>query len=234
MEESHKIDKLVRYITDDPIYQIHSFNIDLKANHIYLVGNQEYIISVPEDCTDEPGVEYSMASGFIKNLNILMRKSGLPILIHMKTCGGHWVEGMAIYDAVKACPNRVTILNYTHARSMSSLIFQAADKRVMMPNSVFMFHEGTMEFSGTTKQFRTEYEEDKRARAIMLEIYIDSMKHSGSMSSKTRPQIRRWLIDQMDKKEEVYLDAKQAVEYGFADEVFGQDGHYDWKKLIED
>lgn len=234
MVDSHKIDKLVRYIADDPIYQIHEFNIDLKANHIYLVGTEDYVISGAEEADIEPGVEYSMASRFIKNLNILMRKSNDPILIHMKTTGGDWQEGMAIYDTIQACPNRVTILNYTHARSMSSIIFQAADKRVMMPNSVFMFHEGTFEFAGTIKQHRTAASEDARAGEIMLNIYTDSMKESGCMSSKTKPQIKRWLKDQMDKKEDVFMSAEQAVEYGFADEIFGQDGNYDWKQLIED
>ena len=234
MADSHKIDRLVRYLADDPIYQIHEFNIDLKANHIYLTGIHDYIISNFEDPREEPGVEYAMASRFIKNLNILMRKSNNPILIHMKTNGGDWQEGIAIYDAIKACPNRVTILNYTHARSMSSIIFQAADKRVMMPNSVFMFHEGNTEFSGTIKQFRSMFDEDKYAREVMLNIYIESLKEVGSMSSKTKPQIRRWLIDQMDKKEDVFLTAQQAVGYGFADEIFGEDGNYDWKKLIED
>ena len=33
----------------------------------------------------------------------------------------------------------------------------------------------------------------------------------------------------MDKKEDVYLTAKQAVSYGLADEVFD----YDWKKLTD-
>ena len=36
----------------------------------------------------------------------------------------------------------------------------------------------------------------------------------------------------MDKKEDVYLTAEEAVYYGFADEIFGEDG-YDWGKLID-
>ena len=233
MSDRHKIDRIVRYLTDDPIYQIHSFNIDLRANHIYLVGSDDYATDASGSSPDEPGVEYSMASKFIKNLNILMRKSNSPILIHMKTCGGNWNEGMAIYDAIKSCPNIVTILNYTHARSMSSIIFQAADKRVMMPNSIFMFHEGDIQFSGTIKQYRSEFQEDERQVEKMLEIYTNVMKMGGCMSSKTSAQIRRWLIDKMNKKENVFLTATQAVEYGFADEVFGSDGNYDWKKLID-
>ena len=45
-------------------------------------------------------MEYLMSSKFIKNLNILMRTNEDPILIHMKTCGGDWIEGMAIYEAL--------------------------------------------------------------------------------------------------------------------------------------
>ena len=117
---------------------------------------------------------------------------------------------------------------------MSSIILQAADKRVMMPHSTFMFHDGTIGFDGTVKQFNTEYEENKKATEIMMKIYIDSMRHTGKMSTQPRNKIKKWLRDQMDKKEEVYMSAEQTVEYGFADEIFGQDDIYNWKKLIED
>lgn len=230
-EYSHNIDKRIIYKTDDPVFQIHENNVDIRANHIYLFGEDSYVLS--GDSEAEPGVEWTMANRFIRNLNILMRKSDKPILVHLKTCGGIWEEGMAIYDAIKACPNKITILNYTHARSMSSLIFLAADKKIMMPHSKFMFHEGTMDQSGTCKQYRTEGEELDKAGAQMMKIYIDAMKEQGKMKRVGRPKILEWLTERMDKKEEVYLDAKQAVEYGFADYVFGGDGKYDWQKLLE-
>ena len=213
------------------VEEIHLYNLDLEANHIYLVGSDDYIA---HDMPGEPGVEYSMASKFIKNLNIIMFRNPDPILIHMKTCGGEWEEGISIYDMLKSCPNKTTILNYTHARSMSSLIFQAADKRVMMPNSTFMFHEGTVELSGTGKVFRTDYVEHMKTMETMLNIYIDSMKRKGKMQKRPRAEIKKWLTEQMDKKEDVYLTAKQAVEYGFADEIFGRNGKYNWNKLLED
>lgn len=230
-EYSHNIDKKVKYHTDDPVYQIHEQNVDIRANHIYLFGEENYVTDSNEGT--EPGVEWTMANKLIKNLNILMRKTDEPILIHLKTCGGIWEEGMAIYDAIKACPNKITILNYTHARSMSSLIFLAADKRVMMPNSKFMFHEGTMAIDGTVKQYRTEGEELEKDGNNMLKIYIDAMKEQGKMKKWSRKRIKEWLIERMNKKEEVYFNAKQTVEYGFADEVFGINGIYNWKKLLE-
>lgn len=207
----------LKYKDENHIHNIHEYGIDYLANEIYLVGNPEYIGY--ED--GEGGVEYSMASTFIKNLNILMRKSDHPILIHMKTCGGDWMEGMAIHDAIKSCPNQVTILNYTHARSMSSLILCAADKRVMMPHSSFMFHQGTFGTHGTTKTAITELEELKKGAEVMLDIYVDILKNSnGSMKKKAKSKIRDWLIDEMNLKEDVYLTAKEAVDLGFADSIF--------------
>jgi len=62
----------------------------------------------------------------------------------------------------------------------------------------------------------------------MLGYYIKALKERGSMSRWSRKRIREWLIDRMNKKEEVYLMAREAVELGFADEIF--DG--DWKRLL--
>ena len=225
---THNIDKMVKTKKDDRLYTIHNLDLDYDANHIYLVGREEYI----ED-GNEPGVEFAMANRFIKNINILMRKSQEPILIHLKSCGGIWQEGMAIHNMIKACPNKITILVYTHARSMSSLILQAADKRVMMPDSTFMFHDGTQAMEGTYKQFMTEATEAEKARERMLDIYIKSLKNKGKFQRKSVKFIRNWIIEQMNLKEEVYLNANDAVLYGFADEVFGSNGIYNWESLLK-
>jgi len=233
MVDTHKIDKINKYVTDDPIHQIHEHGIDIYSNQIYLFGDELYNSTQDIDDPHEPGIEYIMTNKFIRNLNILMRKSEKPILIHMKTCGGLWSEGMAIYDAIKACPNPVTILNYTHARSMSSLIFQAANKRIMMINSIFMFHQGTIHMGGTVKQAYTEIKQTKLADKIMINIYIDQMKKNGKFKTRSRETIEKILREEMDKKEEVYLTSKETVEYGLADEIFGLDGIYNWSKLLE-
>lgn len=231
-EESHILDQSIKYRADDHVDQIHSNNLDVKANHIYLHGDTDYIGKDESDHTAEPGVEFAMAARFIKNMNILMRKNkDIPILIHQFTCGGHWQFGMAIYDMIKSCTTAVTILNYAEARSMSSIIFQAANKRMMMPNSTFMFHRGTLGVSGTVTQVESAVEFNKLSDDIMLDIYITSMKRKGKFSRKSKEFIRSWLKEQMNKKEDVYLTAEQTVEYGLADGIFGADGKYDWNTL---
>lgn len=208
---------------------LHELGIDPLARELYLVGEPEQAELARSDSQYEPGVEYVMASRFIKNLRALELDSSSPILIHMKTCGGSWMEGMAIYDAIKACPCHVTILNYTHARSMSSLILQAADYRVMMPNSEFMFHHGEYGDAGELMTVISSLEWYKRSIDRMCNIYVEVMKNtSGSKWTGTsRQQVRQWLDKQMDQKHDVFLSAIDAVKNGFADTVF--DG--DWKAL---
>jgi ATP-dependent protease ClpP protease subunit len=231
-DESHVLDEKIKYKAEDHVDQIHGNNLDVLGNHLYLMGEEAYADN--DGAGDEPGVEYLMANRFIKNMNILMRRNpNTPILIHMKTCGGTWEEGMAIYDMIKSCPVPVTILNYTHARSMSSIIFQAANKRVMMKNSTFMFHDGTLGIEGTVKQVESYVDFGKISTETMLDIYVENMKRRGKFAKKSKEFIRNWLREQMDKKEDVYLTAQQAVEYGLADEIFGGDGQYNWNKLTE-
>lgn len=228
---NYKLDHTLKFKQDDPLYYILENDLDLKSNHIYLFGIEGYTVGVGVDGTQEPGVEFVMANRFIRNINLCMRVNPeTPLVIHMKTNGGDWVEGMAIYDAIRSFPWPVTILNYSHARSMSSLIFQAGNKRVMMPNSYFMFHDGTTGLEGTVKQVRSAVKFDKKvADKTMMDIYVKAMKQGGSMANKPNVHIRKWLRYRMDKDEDVYLTAKEAVDLGLADEIFNAD----WSKLTE-
>ena len=180
--------------------------------------------------------EDSYTAKLIANLRLLVdHKPDEPILIHMKTCGGDWVEGMAIYDAIQACPCPVHIINYSHARSMSSIIFQAGDLRIMMPNSYFMFHQGTYGTDGTWKSVKSEVDFYKKvADPTMLDIYVDAIPESENSTKFLgwdKEKIRRFLKKEMDKTEEVYLTAPQAIEWGFADIIFDRSHKdRDWRR----
>lgn len=230
---THTSDKRAYYRSQFPVIDyVHEFDIDPEKREIYLFGREDGPYEPMESGeVEEPGVDFLMANRFIRNLRVLQSVSSDPILVHLNSCGGCWTQGMAIYQAIEACPNYVTILNYASARSMSSLIFLAADWRAMLPYSTFMFHRGTAVISGTQTQVDTEYEQNKVALGQMLDIYVKHLRHAETFSERTDKQIRSWLTRQMKQREEVYLTAEQAVEYNFADIVFGAGGEYDWKKL---
>jgi len=209
---------------------VHEYDFDPIGFQIYLVGSENPGIDEME--MGEPGVEFRMASRFIKNLDILTNIDPTkPILITIKSCGGDVHEGMAIFDAIMAATNPITMVSYTHARSMSGIILQAANKRILMPNSYFMFHQGTTECSGTVKAAHSYTDFGKRTfDASMCYIYAERMKHTpgGKVNGWKEERIHKWLKEQMDEKEDVYLTANEAVEWGFADEVFS-----DWDTVYD-
>ena len=169
---------------------------------------------------DEPGVEYMMANRVIENLHLLRFQSATePALIHLHTCGGIYEEGMAIYDTICSMPFHVTIVSYTHARSMSSIILQAADRRMMMPNSHFMFHYGTLTVNGEAKTVVSNVDFTKHQTNTMIDIYVTKTQHGRKFQGWTAGRIRRHITKQMDSKGDVFLTAAETVEWGFADEI---------------
>lgn len=224
----------------DSIWGVQESHIDLgdeELGHgpeIYIMSDRAYIIGAGQEETEygEPGVEYSMATMLIMNLRMCAREWGEeePLLIHLKTCGGHWDQGMAMHNAIKMYPGPVTILNYAEARSMSSIIYCAGDRRVMMPDGKFMFHTGYVQGSWTGRQFRTEFEEWEKSMTRMKAVYIPRMQEEGSDSEFwTDKQCDEWLEEKMYEKEDAYLDADQSISMGFTNYIFSGD----WDELVQ-
>ena len=201
-------------------------------NGILPKSRQMFIHSLPEtsEYDSQSGVDYLMAAQVIKNLMVLKEQSEKePVLIHLQTPGGHYSEGMAIYDTIRFMPFHVTMLVYTHARSMSSIILQAADWRVMMPNSYFMMHWGDMAFVGETRStishvdFMKKYQHPR-----MMEIYVAKARQGSRFRGWSSSRVYSYLARAMEKEGDCFLSSSEAVKWGFADEVF--DG--DWEGLF--
>jgi len=221
---NHKVD------IDDFTDSVHHNGILINpkiSTNIFLMGENDY--AGPGEVSTEPGVEYLMANRFVKNMNLArLVNPNAPVVVHSKTCGGFSDEGMSIYDSIKASQTPVTVLSYIHSRSMSSLVLLAANKRVMMPHSYFMFHDGDWSMAGTVKQVLSAMEFERRTDC-MIDIYVEALKEQGKYKDMDEKRIKSMLRRKMDKKEEVYLTANEAVEWGFADEIF--DGN--WNNLTK-
>lgn len=226
MDKARKARELKHFGDTGLLWDIHEYHADIPHRELWLVG--EDLARDEDNPTEEPGVEFSMATRFIKNLRLLAHISDEPVLVHMKTCGGDVAEGLAIHDAIKLCPNRVVILSYTHARSMSSIILQAADKRVLMPNSYFMFHRGWSAFEGEARAVESGVQFHKRWDQIMLNVYSARMAEGEKFGKYRIGRIQELLNDYMGRKVDVFLAPCQAVRWGLADEIF--DGN--WKGLL--
>ena len=200
-------------VTIDTISDIHTHGLDVKNREIYL---HSYVANSDED----PGVDYKMANNFYKNIRLLDTLSDDPIIVHMHSIGGDWNAGMAIYDAMCVSKSYITMIVYGQAESMSSIILQGADKRVMMPNSYFMCHFGSTGISGNHLDVLKAATFEKRMADTMMEIYADACikgkyfkeQYTDLSHDKVKNYLKRKFKDG-----DWYLDSNEAVYYGFAD-----------------
>ena len=200
---------------DDRISDIHSYGLDVKNREIFLHNKES---------DENPGVDYRMSINFLKNMRLLELQSNEPILIHMHSIGGEWYSGMAIYDIIKACKCPTTIISYAQAESMSSIILQASDKRVLMPNCLFMCHYGSTDLSGDYLSSHNFAAIDKVNMQVMVNIYADRCVKSGTYFKDRRDSLSKVksYIKRKMKDGDWYLNAEDAVYYGLADSVFSR------------
>ena len=210
-----------RKTNSELINDVHNFSLNVETREIFLNSHIA-------DCEEEAGVDWRMATKFNKNIRLLTSgpQAEQPILIHMHTVGGNWEDGLAIYDIINSCANtHITIIAYAHARSMSSIIFQAADTRIFMPNSIWLMHMGDMGFDGQAQSFEAEAEWAKKDHDRMLDIYTESAYGSVAYKGKSRKQIKNFIDRGLRLKQEWYMSARDAIEHGYADAVFGDPGY---------
>jgi ATP-dependent Clp protease protease subunit len=192
---------------------IQSYGIDYKNRELYL---HSYIANSDED----PGVDYRMSTTFYKNIRMLDTMSNEPIIVHMHSIGGNWNDGMAIYDSISLCKSYVTIVVYGQAESMSSIILQAADNRVMTPNSYFMCHFGSSGYSGNYLDVQKGAAFEKKMTDAMLNIYTEQcMRGKYFKEHYNEPEfekVKNYLKRKL-KDGDWFMEANEAVYYGLAD-----------------
>ena len=195
------------------IHDLHDYCINPDTREIYLHG---YL----GESEEEAGVDYRMAVRFEKNLMFLDRAADDPITIHMHTIGGAWHDGIGIFDTIKSSRCEITMIGYAEVSSMSSIIFQAADKRLLMPNTSFMIHYGEIAIDSNSVSAKSAIDENERTNKLMVGIYTDKCKGGEKFKNHTETRIKKFLDTKMRQKQEWYLSAEEAGAYGFADGIY--------------
>lgn len=198
------------------IYDLHSFGINLDTREIFLHPD-------PSTNTDEAEIDHRVANTFIKNIRFLDHVNNNPIVIHMCTCGGSWEYGLAIYDSISSSRSLVYLISYAHARSMSGVVLQAADYRILTPNAYFMMHHGQDGWSGSSPGLVTHAEQAKKSQDQMLNIFVEKCKNGPYFTDRqmSEKRITTFLQKKLAQKQEWYLTAEETIEYGLADYIYG-------------
>jgi ATP-dependent protease ClpP protease subunit len=200
---------------DTDLQSLHYYNIDIKNREIFLHSNF--------DDNDEAGVDFRSSITFEKNLRFLNQQSSDNILIHMHLPGGDWEDCLSLYDTIKYSRSTTTILAYAKVQSASSVIFQAANLRILMPNVNMLIHYGSISIDDEHKAAISSLQWSERESVKMLDIFVDKWLHSPMCKEKNwKKQIaRKHIQSQLANKTDWILTAEEAVYYGFADGILG-------------
>ena len=203
-------------LTQDDLYYIHNYGIDIPNREIFLHSSI--------DGEDEGGVDYRSAVTFEKNLRYLSSMSKDPILIHMHIPGGDWEDCMGIYDAIQTCKVKTTILAYNKIQSASSVILQAPNHRIIMPNVNVLIHYGSISMDSEHSKAATNHVQwNERECDKMINIFVDRCVNSPLANEKNwkKSMVKKNITSQLANRCDWILTAEEAVYYGFADGILG-------------
>ncbi len=158
-------------------------------------------------------IEKDTARQVIERIRELANDSARPITLYINSAGGNVTDGLAIHDAIRQLVHRqieVTVIVQGMAYSMGSIVLQAASegRRLALPHSWIMIHEPA-KWAGWQSTSAAAQHLD-RLKQMQTQIYEILAKRSG------RP-LKQIIRD--TKRNDLYLDATRALEYGLIDGV---------------
>jgi len=129
--------------------------------------------------------------------------------LHINSPGGLVFEGIAIYNLLKQYPANITTYIDGLAASIASVIALAGNKVIMAENGLFMIHKASGIVMGTSDDMRDFADKLDKINGSIITTYISKTK-------KDESEINNLMAA------ETWMNAKEALEMGFIDEISGE------------
>ena len=189
-------DRLIIELVDAVRAQIRKEQSD-RLHDVYLIGD----------------IEKDTARSCIERLRELAADNNKPITVYINSAGGNVTDGLAIHDSIRYIVSRgieVTVIVQGMAYSMGSIVLQAASegRRLAFPHSWIMIHEPAKWAGWQSTTAAAQHLE--RLKQMQDQIYR-------ILSSRSGKPLRQIIKD--TKRNDFYLDAVKALEYGLIDAV---------------
>jgi ATP-dependent Clp protease protease subunit len=130
------------------------------------------------------------------------------IFFYINSPGGSVTAGLAIYDTMQYVRPQISTVCVGQAASMGAVLLAAGSKtkRFALPHSRIMIHQPLGGFQGQAADIDIQAREILRMREELNSIL---MKHTGQSLKKI----------EKDTDRDLFMNGKQAQEYGLVDEV---------------
>ncbi len=154
-------------------------------------------------------VDSAIANSLIAQLLFLEKQDpDKDIIMYINSPGGSVTAGLAIYDTMQYVKCNVATVCLWMAASMGSLLLSSGSKwkRFVLPNSEVMIHQplGWVEWQATDIQIHADH------------ILKTKSKLNRILARNTWQNIKKI---EKDVERDNFMDAKEAMNYGIADEI---------------
>ncbi len=136
----------------------------------------------------------------------LAKAGGQDVEIRINSPGGSVFEGQAMYTLLRGYGGKVTAQIDSLAASAASFVAMAASKIMIAENAMVVVHNSWGFTMGNASEMRKTAENLDKVDAGLVAQYV-------ARTGQTEEQIREWMAA------ETWMDAKEAVDRGFADEI---------------
>ncbi|MBI0445000.1 ATP-dependent Clp protease proteolytic subunit [Deinococcus sp. DB0503] len=160
-------------------------------------------------------IESQMANTIVAQLLLLdSQNPDQEIQMYINCPGGEVYAGLAIYDTMRYIKAPVSTICVGIAMSMGSVLLMAGDKgkRLALPNSRIMIHQGSAGFRGNTPDLEVQAKEVLRLRDTLIDIYH---RHTNLPHEK--------LLRDMER--DYFMSPYEAQQYGLIDSVIEHTRH---------
>ena len=145
-----------------------------------------------------------------KLIYLELKEPGKPISFYINTPGGSITAGMAIYDTMQLIKSPISVIVTGLAASMGSILLSGARKglRYLYPHARVLIHQPLImgQIEATAVDIHIQAQEMEKSRSELNQILANA-------SGQTIEKITH------DTDRDFYLNAKEAIEYGLADEI---------------
>ncbi len=152
--------------------------------------------------------------------NLLMALDSLshdPIRLVITSPGGDVDSAFLFYDTMRLIKSPIETAG-RYCASAAAMILAAGNKRYLFPHAKVMLHLPSGQMGGDARDWEIQHGEMQKYKNRLVDILIECG------AKKTRAEI---LLD-MDR--DFWLEPKESIEYGLADEIMSKEVWQSWIK----
>ena len=146
--------------------------------------------------------------------------NGGDVTLNIASEGGSYFEGLTMASMISTYKGKTTAKGIGIVASAATVVFLAADEKILTKNSFFMIHSAWAGAEGNAKEISKTVELLSKVDEQMVNIYTAQMESKGKLINNSIEDTKAYVKEMMQA--ETWLSAEEAVDYGFADYIMDE------------